>query len=130
MDKMYKKLFSEVTNTVSILAERVMDENHKEQNNDGLRTSTIMRDDYNTLTDKLKDDNFDTDNLTKQDYAKILVGVMLVVNNLTSRIENEQKAIDNYKLQIIPKLQRIINECETLEQTAALANELFLIEEK
>ena len=128
MDKAYKKLFAEVANTVSVLAERVMDENYKENNNDALRTSTIMRDDYNTLTDKLKDDSFDTDNLTKSDYAKILVGVMLVINNLVSRVENEQKAIDNYKLQIVPKLQRIINECEQDDQVADLANELFTIE--
>lgn len=129
MNAAYIKLFGEIARTINLLSERVMEANHLINDEHGEQTAQIMRDDYAQLHDRLMQDNFDPKTLTKQDYAKILVGVMVVVNNLKDRIENQQKAIDNYQLQIAPKLQRIIDECSNDEEAFNLANELFTIDE-
>lgn len=127
MDKGYAKLFSEIGKTISILAEKVMDKNKQDNDENGLKTAQIMRDDYMQLSDKLLAENFSLASLTKADFAKLLVGAMIVVNNIKDRIAAEQKAIDNYQVQIIPRLQRVVNECEDDAQAQHLADELFTI---
>ena len=50
----------------------------------------------------------------------------MVMNNIQNHIAAQRKAIEGYKLDIIPKLSRIMNETkDNPEQTQKLANELF-----
>ena len=88
-----------------------------------------MRDDFIKLYDKIRAEDFNATSLTKAEYAKILVGAMIVVNNLETRITNEQNAVKGYKETVIPKLERIVDECKTDEDAQKLAEELFTIDE-
>lgn len=88
-----------------------------------------MRDDFVKLYDKIRAEDFSATSLTKAEYAKILVGAMIVVNNLETRITNEQNAVKGYKETVIPKLERIVDECKTDEDAQKLAEELFTIDE-
>lgn len=87
-----------------------------------------MKNDFHQLYDKISSEQFDPATLTKGDYARLLVGVLIIVNNLETRIKAEQDAVKNYKEQIITKLERVVNECDTDEAAKNLANELFIIE--
>lgn len=129
MDKSYVKLFTEIIHTTELAAERVMELNHTQNDEKGEATAQVMRNDYAKLYDKIRDDNFDFDKLSKAEYAKLLVGTLIVVGNIEDRIAGEKKALNGYKTGIIPKLQRIVDECKTDEQAIALAKELFKIEE-
>ena len=124
MDKRYKELFTLISQSVSNLAEQVMN-NHQENGEDKQQeTAQIMRDDYLNLHDKLVNE----EELNKADFARLLVGAIIVTNQLDARIKNEQKALDGYKLDVIPKLDRINNTEE--EKVASLAEELFKIQEE
>ena len=129
MDKSYVKLFIEIISTTEILAERVMELNHSKNDAKGEATARTMRDDYIKLHDKMSNENFDSSTLTKSDYAKLLVGVLILINNIEDQIAGKKKAINGYKTGIIPKLQRIIDECKTDEEVTSLALELFKSEE-
>lgn len=88
-----------------------------------------MRNDYQKLYEQISAEDFAPDSLTKAEYAKLLVATMIIVSNIETRILSEQKSVKGYKDTIIPKLERIINECETDEAAKELAKKLFTIDE-
>ena len=89
----------------------------------GYQTAETMRNDFLNLYDKLGTDEV----LNKADYARLLVGAIIVTNQLDARIKNEQKILQGYKIDIIPKLDQI-NNADTTEITE-LAESLFKIKE-
>ena len=123
MDKRYTELFALITQTTANLAERVMEEHKKNGEDKGYQTAETMRNDYLNLHNKLDSDEV----LNKADYARLLVGAIIVTNQLEARIKNEQKALQGYKIDIIPKLDQI-NNAEATE-TAELAEKLFKVKE-
>ena len=99
----YEKLFQEIARTNEVLAERVMEFNHEKTDIKGEETAKIMRQDYSNLYDQIVREDFEIEQLTRNDWAKLLVGTMIAVQNIEDRIKNEQKAVEGYKLDIIPK---------------------------
>ena len=128
MDNKYKKLFDEIIHTVEILSEQVMEYSHNLNDEHGENTARVMRDDYANLYDRVTKTDFNTDTLTKADFAKILVGALIVTNNIEERITAEKKAVEGYKNDVIPKLQRIIDKAKTEDDVLKMAKELFKIE--
>ena len=126
MNKMYTQLFLEIAKSTELLAERVMELDHKNNDLKGEATAKIMRDDFNALKEKLQSDGTA---LSRSEWIKLLSGAMIVSNNIEDQIKTLQKANSGYKLNIIPKLNRIMNETETDEGAQTLANELFQISE-
>lgn len=121
MEQSYLTIFKELAAATSRIAEQGMDYN--KQNNDlkGYSAGKTMRDDFNTLSENLKNAEY---TLTKQDCAKLLVGALLITNNIEKRIENEQKSLTYYKTDIVPKLDRIINAKDD-EEANSLIFEIF-----
>ena len=123
MDKRYIELFTLIAQTTANLAEQVMNEHEKDGEEKGRQTAETMRNDFLNLHDKLGTDEV----LNKADYARLLVGAIIVTNQLDARIKNEQKVLQGYKVDIIPKLDQI-NNAETTDITE-LAESLFEIKE-
>ena len=130
MDTKYLQLFREISHAVELMAEKVMELNHAKNDAKGEQTAKTMRDDYIKLYDKLRADDFNPNFITRAEYARLLVGTLIVVNNLQERIKNEQNAVNGYKTDIIPKLQRIIDETKEDNEAVELANTLFTILEE
>lgn len=128
MDSKYVTLFREIAHATEVLAERVMDYDRENDNEKGVNTAQFMRDDFSAIYDRICAEDFNSDTLTKQDYQKLLVGTYIVVNNLQDKVKNEQIAISNYKTNIIPRIQRIIDECETQKEIIKLSNEIFVVD--
>ena len=125
----YEKLFQEIARTNEILAERVIELNHNQNDTKGEETAEMMHQDYAKLYDQLSKEDFELEQLTRNDWAKILVGTMIAVQNIEDRIKGEQKAVEGYKIDVIPKLQRIIDETKSDEEVRNLIPEIFKIEE-
>ena len=123
MDKRYVELFTLIAQTTANLAEQVMEEHKKNNEEKGYQTAETMRNDFLDLHDKLGTDKV----LTKADYARLLVGAIIVTNQLNTRIENEKKALHGYKMDIIPKLDQINN--ADASEVKKLAESLFEIKE-
>ena len=123
MDKRYVELFTLIAQTTANLAEQVMEEHKKNNEEKGYQTAETMRNDFLNLHDKLGTDEV----LDKADYARLLVGAIIVTNQLNARIKSEQKALQGYKIDIIPKLDQINN--ADASETVELAESLFEIKE-
>lgn len=123
MDKRYIELFTLIAQTTANIAEQVMEEHKKNNEEKGYQTAETMRNDFLDLHDKLGTDEV----LNKADYARLLVGTIIVTNQLDARIKSEQKALQGYKIDIIPKLDQINN--ADASETTELAENLFKIKE-
>lgn len=130
MDKKYIQLFKELCKTMTLLAEQVMDYNHSQKDNKGEETAQIMRDDYQKLYDRIEAKDFDSNSLQRADFAKLLVGAVVVMQNLEEQAKQRQKAIQGYKIDLIPKLEKVVNETETTEEALEKAKEIFQISEE
>lgn len=128
MHKKYVELFRELTRATAVAAEQVMDYDKAKNDDKGFETAKTMRDDFEALHEKLAAESFDG-NLTKAEYAKLLVGCYVTVGNLQDRIQALQKAIAGYQTDLIPKLDAIIT-AENDEDAQAIAEERFQIKEE
>ena len=125
MDNKYITLFKDLAQATASTAETVMEYDRQKNDEKGLETATIMRDDYQNLADKIattKDYVLD-----KADAAKMLVAAMIQVNQVQDRINNLKKAMTGYQTDVIPKLQEVVD-AEDDEAASKLANEKFIIE--
>lgn len=129
MDNKYLTLFREIARNTEIMAERVMAYDKEKKDDKGEKTAQTMRDDFAKLHDKFVAKDFNPDTITRSEWAKILVGAMVISNNLEEEIKKIKNAQRGYKIDLIPKLNRIMEETETDEEALTLANELFEISE-
>ena len=129
MDKKYITLFREIARNTEIMAERVMAYDREKKDDKGEKTAQTMRDDFARLHDKLAAANLNPNTITRAEWAKILVGAMIVSNNLKDQIKQLERANTGYKIDLIPKLDRIMKETKTDEEAISLANKLFEISE-
>lgn len=124
MDKKYIELFKELARATAVSAEQVMDYDKANDDEKGFDTAKTMRDDFEALYDRL-DENYQ---MNKADAAKLLVGVMIQLNQVQDKINALRKAVAGYQSDVIPKLQNIIDNAENDEVAAELANKNFIIE--
>lgn len=126
MDKKYITLFKDLAQATAVLAEQVMEYDRGKGEEDGLKTATIMRNDYQDLADKINADEY---NMTKSDAAKFLVAAMIQANQIQDKMNNLKKAMVGYQTDLIPKLQELVD-AEDDETVIQLANEKFIIKEE
>lgn len=124
MDNKYITLFKDLAQATASTAETVMEYDRQKNDEKGLETATIMRDDYQNLVDKIA--TTEDYVLDKADAAKMLVAAMIQVNQVQDRINNLKKAMTGYQTDVIPKLQEVVD-AEDDEAASKLANEKFII---
>lgn len=127
MDNRYVKLFTQIAQSIEVIAEQAMEMNHANNDKKGEDAAEKMREMYMELHDRMSKEDFDPKTLSKADYARILVGAAIAAQGIENRIETEKKALEGYKIDTIPKLNRIMDEAKDDESARALAEELFTI---
>ena len=99
MDKKYIELFKTLAQATAASAEEVMEYDHEKGDEQGEKTATIMRDDYQGLFERIDVPEYV---LTKEDAAKLLVGSMIQINQLQDRINNLKRAMTGYQTDLVP----------------------------
>lgn len=127
MDNKYIKLFSEIARSIEVIAEQAMEVNKEENDKKGEDAARSMRDWYANLHDRMTARDFNPSSLTKADYAKILVGATIAAQGIEKRLEKEKLALEGYKIDTIPKLNRLMTETKNDEEVRKLAEEIFTI---
>jgi len=125
MDNKYITLFKELARATAVSAEQVMEYNHQKEDEKGEETARIMRDDFQNLYDKISAADFDG-NFTKAEYAKLLVGSYVTMNQVKDKIAALKRASAGYETDLIPKLQKVIDASD--EEYQKIAEENFIIE--
>ena len=128
MNEKYLQLFTELAHSLELLTERAMEEEKEAGNAEALQTAITMRKNYMEIYDKLRGDK--VTKLTISDFAHLYVAAGILVNQLESKKKTIDKAIQGYKIDVLPKLNRILNECKDDFSVIRLAKELFSIEEE
>ena len=123
MDKKYTDLFKELAQATAATAESVMEYDREIKDEQGEKTAMIMRDDFQTLADKVNDEFI----MTKKDAAKLLVASMVQINRLKDRIEGLKKAMTGYQTDLVPKLQEIVDNAQSDEEAAKIADKKFIV---
>ena len=126
MHEKYLQLFQELIHAVEILSEQVMEYNHQKQDTAGEETAQKMRDDYAQFYDRLRESNYQ---INLKDVAKLLIATYVITGNLETKIKQQQLALNGYKDDIMPKLNRLATEAKTDEEAQKLAEEIFQIKE-
>ena len=127
MDSRYVKLFTQIAQSIEVIAEQAMEANRASNDKKGEDAAEKMREMYMELHDRMSKEDFDPKTLSKADYARILVGAAIAAQGIENRIETEKKALEGYKIDTIPKLNRIMDEAKDDDSARALAEELVTI---
>lgn len=127
MDNRYVKLFTQIAQSIEVIAEQAMEANRASNDKKGEDAAEKMREMYMELHDRMSKEDFDPKTLSKADYARILVGAAIAAQGIENRIETEKKALEGYKIDTIPKLNRIMDEAKDDDSARVLAEELFTI---
>ena len=130
MDKSYITLFTELAHATEVLSEKVLELNKEKNDEKGINAASTMREDYANLYDQMRAKDFDPTTLGRKEYAKFLVGAIIMAQQLEKQIERLKTSLSGYKIDIIPKLERIVNETKTDDESRTLAEELFQVQEK
>lgn len=123
MDKKYIELFKSLAQQTAASAETVMDYDRQKEDEAGLKTATIMRDDFQNLANSIDDDFV----MTKNTATKLLVASYVITNQLQDRINALKTALAHYQTGIIPSLQNIVDNAKDDEEANKIANEKFII---
>ena len=107
MHSKYIELFKEIANATAISAEQVMDYDKQKDDAKGYEAAETLHKDFIELYDKIRDKNFDGQ-LAREDFARLLVGTLIVMNQLNDRITALKKAMTGYQTDVMPKLQDIV----------------------
>lgn len=127
MDKRYVTLFKDLAQATANSAEQVMEYDREKGDDKGLETATTMRDDFQNLVNIIKEAGDDYAP-TQPEAARLLVGAMIMANQLQDKVKTLNQAINGYKTDVVPKLQRIVDEAGTDDELARkIANEVFII---
>jgi len=127
MDKKYITLFKDLAQATAASAESVMDYDRSQNDEKGLQTATMMRNDYQKLVDIITDAG-DSYAPNKDEIAKLLAGAMIQVNQIQDRINNLKKAMVGFQTHTIPKLQKILEEAKDDNEARNMANLSFILE--
>ena len=129
MHSKYIELFKEIANATAISAEQVMDYDKQKDDAKGYEAAETLHKDFIELYDKIRDKNFDGQ-LAREDFARLLVGTLIIMNQLNDRIIALKKAMTGYQTDVMPKLQDIVDNTKTNEEAMAMAEEKFSIKEE
>lgn len=127
MDKRYVTLFKELAQATAASAETVMDYDREKGDENGLKTATIMRDDFQDLVSRIDVTEYV---LSKSDAAKLLIAATVMANQLQGRINSMKNALAGYQTDVLPKLQDIIDNAKDDDEAKSMAEEKFIIKEE
>lgn len=126
MDKQYLKLFIELSQAMEALAEEVRNLDIDKGKEDEAANADTLRDSFVALSNKLTASDFNGE-LTRAEYARLLIGAIVIQRHIEARIQKLNMGLKGYKVDLVPKLERILNETtnEDNEKLQTLAKELF-----
>ena len=122
MNEKYKTLFALIAQTMETTAERAMEADKKENDLQAYKTAKEMRSKYARLHDLLTSKTVDYIP-TKNDIIDVYIGANIVAQNLDARIKREQTALQGYKIDLIPKLEKAMKNEDEIKKIFTVQEE-------
>lgn len=100
----YMELFQTICQRLELKAERAMEANKSNGKLEEYKNAKQMREDFGAVYDKITSNTA----LTKDDYATITKGTVVIINLLEKEIKDTTMVVDCYKSDILSKLGEIL----------------------
>lgn len=100
----YMKLFQTICQRLELNAERAMEANKSNGKLEEYKNAKQMREDFGAVYDKITSNTA----LTKDDYATITKGTVVIINLLEKEIKDKTIVVDYYKSDILSKLGEVL----------------------
>ena len=100
----YMKLFQTICQRLEVNAERAMEANKSNGKLEEYKNAKQMREDFGAVYDKITSNTA----LTKDDYATITKGTVVIINLLEKEIKDKTMVVDYYKSDILSKLGEVL----------------------
>lgn len=116
----YIELFQTICQRLELKAERAMEANKSNGKLEEYKNAKQMREDFGAVYDKIISNTA----LTKDDYATITKGTVVIINLLEKEIKDTTMVVDCYKSDILSKLGEILK-LEENEEFSKKVEEIF-----
>ena len=116
----YMELFQTICQRLELKAERAMEANKSNGKLEEYKNAKQMREDFGAVYDKITSNTV----LTKDDYATITKGTVVIINLLEKEIKDTTMVVDCYKSDILSKLGEILK-LEENEKFSKKVEEIF-----
>lgn len=116
----YMELFQTICQRLELKAERAMEANKSNGKLEEYKNAKQMREDFGAVYDKITSNTA----LTKDDYATITKGTVVIINLLEKEIKDTTMVVDCYKNDILSKLGEILK-LEENEEFSKKVKEIF-----
>ena len=100
----YIELFQTICQRLELNAERAMEANKSNGKLEEYKNAKQMREDFGAVYDKITSNAA----LTKDDYATITKGTVVIINLLEKEIKDKTMVVDYYKSDILSKLGEVL----------------------
>ena len=100
----YMELFQTICQRLELDAERAMEANKSNGKLEEYKNAKQMREDFGAVYDKITSNTA----LTKDDYATITKGTVVIINLLEKEIKDKTMVVDYYKSDILSKLGEVL----------------------
>ena len=122
MNEKYKTLFALIAQNMESIAERAMEDDKAKNDMQAYKTAKEMRAKYARLHDLLTSKTVEY-TLVKNDIIDLYIGANIVTQQIEARIKREQAAVQGYKLDLIPKLEKAMKNEDEIEKIFTIQEE-------
>lgn len=116
----YMELFQTICQRLELNAERAMEANKSNGKLEEYKNAKQMRENFGAVYDKITSNTA----LTKDDYATITKGTVVIINLLEKEIKDTTMVVDCYKSDILSKLGEVLK-LEENEDFSKKVEEIF-----
>lgn len=122
MNEKYKTLFALIAQTMEGIAERAMEDDKAKNDMQAYKTAKEMRSKYARLHDLLTSKTVEYTPV-KNDIIDLYIGANIVAQQLEARVRREQTALQGYRLDLIPKLEKAMKNEDEIEKIFTIQEE-------
>ena len=122
MNEKYKTLFALIAQNMENIAERAMEDDKAKNDMQGYKTAKEMRSKYARLHDLLTSKTVEYIPV-KNDIIDLYIGANLIAQQIEARVKREQAALQGYKVDLIPKLEKAMKSEDEIEKIFTVQEE-------
>ena len=122
MNEKYKTLFALIAQNMESIAERAMEDDKAKNDMQGYKTAKEMRSKYARLHDLLTSKTVEYI-LVKNDIIDLYIGANIIAQQIEARVRREQTALQGYRLDLIPKLEKAMQNEDEIEKIFTIQEE-------
>ena len=122
MNEKDKTLFALIAQNMENIAERAMEDDKAKNDMQAYKTAKEMRSKYARLHDLLTSKTVEYIPV-KNDIIDLYIGANIVAQQIEVRVKREQTALQGYRLDLIPKLEKAMKNEDEIEKIFAIQEE-------